>query len=282
MCIYVWPFFFIKLILKSVFNVWVGNSCIQGGVVNFFNAIVWGEGLCWYVLKNILKLFFQSQSLINTTLWEANGSETLFWPLIEYSAPSVYRPRFIANLAYGQNSCLSRFPPLKIPRYTAKLSYRHSPQVFRHKSRKTNVYVNNLADPEIYCFARTRFNSCNSLHYTSGDSFEEEETDIPENDGWRICSKRNWNYRTPDYGSFPHAWLITTRLVTRLTRRVLLVEQELPTLPEHTSSPPFVRVTQSLVLWSFFCWPMCYHSVRSLTILVISTSTTSYSQVVCT
>jgi hypothetical protein len=27
---------------------------------------------------------------------------------------------------------------------------------------------------------------------------------------------------------------------------------------------------------------MCYHSVRSLTILVISTSTTSYSQVVCT
>ena len=29
-----------------------------------------------------------------------------------YSAPSVYRPRFIANLAYRQNSRLSRFPPL--------------------------------------------------------------------------------------------------------------------------------------------------------------------------
>jgi hypothetical protein len=27
------------------------------------------------------------------------------------------------------------FPPLKIPRYTAKLRYRHPPQVFRHKSR---------------------------------------------------------------------------------------------------------------------------------------------------
>jgi hypothetical protein len=25
------------------------------------------------------------------------------------------------------------------PRYTAKLSYRHVPQVFRHKSRKTNL-----------------------------------------------------------------------------------------------------------------------------------------------
>ena len=44
-------------------------------------------------------------------------------------------PPFIANLAYRQNSRLSRFPPLKIPRYTAKLSYRHPPQVFRHKSR---------------------------------------------------------------------------------------------------------------------------------------------------
>ena len=48
-------------------------------------------------------------------------------------------PRFIANLTYRQNSRLSRFPPLKIPRYTAKLSYRHPPQVFRHKSRKTNL-----------------------------------------------------------------------------------------------------------------------------------------------
>ena len=56
-----------------------------------------------------------------------------------YSAPSVYRTRFIANLAYRQHFRLSRFPPLKIPRYTAKLSYRHPPQVFRHKSRKTNL-----------------------------------------------------------------------------------------------------------------------------------------------
>ena len=50
--------------------------------------------------------------------------------------PRSIAPRF---LAYCQNSCLSRFPPLKIPRYTAKLSYRHPPQVFRHKRRKTNL-----------------------------------------------------------------------------------------------------------------------------------------------
>jgi hypothetical protein len=40
-------------------------------------------------------------------------------------------------------------------------------------------------------------------------------------------------------------------LQTKLTRRVPLVEQELPTLQEHTSSPPVfsgVRVTRSLVL----------------------------------
>ena len=30
--------------------------------------------------------------------------------------------------------------------------------------------------------------------------------------------------------------------VTRVTRRVLLVEQELFSLPEHTSSPPFLHV----------------------------------------
>ena len=53
--------------------------------------------------------------------------------------PQSIAPRFIANLAYRQNSRLSRFPPLKIPRYTAKLSYRYPPQVFRHKSHKTNL-----------------------------------------------------------------------------------------------------------------------------------------------
>ena len=53
--------------------------------------------------------------------------------------PWSITPRFIAILAYCQNSRLSRFPPLKIPCYTAKLSYRHPPQVFRCKSRKTNL-----------------------------------------------------------------------------------------------------------------------------------------------
>jgi hypothetical protein len=40
--------------------------------------------------------------------------------------------------------------------------------------------------------------------------------------------------------------------LTRLTRRVSLVEQELPILPEHPSSPPVfsgVRVTRSFVLY---------------------------------
>ena len=38
--------------------------------------------------------------------------------------------------------------------------------------------------------------------------------------------------------SFSYSWL-TTGYLTRLTRRVPLVEQELPTFTEHLSSPPF-------------------------------------------
>jgi hypothetical protein len=43
--------------------------------------------------------------------------------------------------------------------------------------------------------------------------------------------------------------------LNRLPRRVLLVEQELPTLPEHLGSPPHfcgIRVTRSLVLFVCF------------------------------
>ena len=70
---------------------------------------------------------------------------------------------------------------------------------------------------------------------------------------WNICVTNDHRYfplvvNTSQF--FPHSWLIT-RFVTRLTRRVPLVEQELLTLPEHLSSPPvfsWVRVTLSLDL----------------------------------
>jgi hypothetical protein len=61
---------------------------------------------------------------------------------------------------------------------------------------------------------------------------------------WNICVTYNTSR------SFPHSWFISG-FVTRLTRRVPLVEQELLTLPEYLSSPPVfsgVRVTRSLVL----------------------------------
>ena len=60
-------------------------------------------------------------------------------------------------------------------------------------------------------------------------------------------------------------WLIIG-FVTRLTRRVPLVEQDLTTLPEHLSSPPDfsgVRVTRSLVLCVCFvdrCLACCSFS----------------------
>ena len=55
--------------------------------------------------------------------------------------------------------------------------------------------------------------------------------------------------------SIPLSWLVTG-FVTRVTRRVPHVEQELLTLPEHMSSYPVfsgVRVSRSLVLCVVFC-----------------------------
>ena len=65
--------------------------------------------------------------------------------------------------------------------------------------------------------------------------------------------------------SFPHSWLITG-FVTRLTRWVPPVEQELLILPEHLSSSPVFsggRVTRSLVLYVCFvdcCLSFCTFS----------------------
>ena len=68
----------------------------------------------------------------------------------------------------------------------------------------------------------------------------------------------SWTYLSHDLS--PDLWL------SRVIRRVLLVEQELLPLPEHQSSPPvfsWVRVTQSLVVCVCFVyrclsfWPLC-------------------------
>ena len=60
---------------------------------------------------------------------------------------------------------------------------------------------------------------------------------------------------------FLHSWIIT-EFVTRLTRRVSLVEQVLLTLPEHLSSPLVfsgVRVAQSLVFCVMFSRSLFVH-----------------------
>ena len=74
--------------------------------------------------------------------------------------------------------------------------------------------------------------------------------------------------------SFPHSWLITG-FITRVIRRVSLIEQELLSLPEHVCSTSVfsgVHVARSLVFWvvlcrycssfvdsclSLFFWPLC-------------------------
>jgi hypothetical protein len=82
---------------------------------------------------------------------------------------------------------------------------------------------------------------------------------------WNICFT-NYHEYVPlvvnTSQSFPHSWLIT-EIITRLTRRTPLVEQELFTLPEDMSSPPVFngdRVTRSLVLCVCFvdrCLSFC-------------------------
>jgi hypothetical protein len=70
---------------------------------------------------------------------------------------------------------------------------------------------------------------------------------------------------------------MVTGFVTRLTRRVSLVEQELLTRPEHLSSTPVfsgVRVNRSLIFYVFFvdrCLSFCTFSFGHC---VVCTSTT--------
>jgi hypothetical protein len=82
---------------------------------------------------------------------------------------------------------------------------------------------------------------------------------------WNICV-------TNDHGYVPlvvstsrschYSWLIT-RFVTRMTRRVLLLDQELITLPEHLSSAPVYSGVRSFVLYVCFvdfCLSFCIFS----------------------
>ena len=87
---------------------------------------------------------------------------------------------------------------------------------------------------------------------------------------WNICVTNDHGYvplvvNTSRF--FSHSRLITG-FVTRLRRRVPLVEQERLTLPEHLSSPPVfsgVRLTRSLVLYVCFvdrCLSFCTISLN--------------------
>jgi len=78
--------------------------------------------------------------------------------------------------------------------------------------------------------------------------------------------------------------------LTRLTRRVSLVEQELLKPPEHLSSPPVfsgVRVSRSLALCvcfvdrclSFLFWPLCFlfFDLRILITPLVFSNSSSYA-----
>jgi hypothetical protein len=107
---------------------------------------------------------------------------------------------------------------------------------------------------------------------------------------WNICVKSDHEYVplvVSTSRSFPHSWFITG-FITRLARRMSLVEQELPTLPDHLSSLPVfsgVRVTRCLVLCvcfvdrglsfcTFSFWPLCclFFDIRILITPLVSSN----------
>ena len=82
---------------------------------------------------------------------------------------------------------------------------------------------------------------------------------------WNICVTNDHEYVplvVNTSRSFPHSRLITG-FVTRLTRRVQLVEQELLNLPEHLSSSPVFSGVRSYSIFSFI-----YMFCRSLFVLL--------------
>jgi len=98
---------------------------------------------------------------------------------------------------------------------------------------------------------------------------------------WNICVTNEHGYVTlvaNTSRSFPRSWFITG-FVTRLTRRVPLMEQELLILPEHLSSRSVFNenrvcfIDRCLSFWSLCC--LFFFDLRILITLLVS-SNSSY------
>ena len=90
---------------------------------------------------------------------------------------------------------------------------------------------------------------------------------------------------------------IITGFVTRLTRRLPLVEQELPSLSEHLSSTPGFKWGSCYSIFSFLCkfcrslfallsfWPLCclsFYDLRILSTPLVSSSSSCITEIVKT
>jgi hypothetical protein len=106
--------------------------------------------------------------------------------------------------------------------------------------------------------------TCKLSRYLSVDPLFQSLWFLSKFPWWRVASMtwltvteylcHEWSRIWSTYRFFPHSWL-TTGFVTRETREVSLVEQELLTLPENATSPPVfsgVRVTRYLIFCVVF------------------------------
>jgi len=101
-------------------------------------------------------------------------------------------------------------------------------------------------------------------------------------DSQKLNGVKHWDYAyVPSViitiRSFPYSWLIN-EFVTRVTRRVPHVEQELLTFPEHLSSAPdfsWDRVAWSLVFCAMFCTPLFVLFLLAIAVSVVIRFTAS-------
>ena len=84
------------------------------------------------VERIIFYQFNQYVCFYHDIAWKSSWKRLIYIQCSLVLSPPVLSPTWpIAKILVPQ------FPPLKILRYTAKLSYRRPPQVFRHKGHKT-------------------------------------------------------------------------------------------------------------------------------------------------
>ena len=162
-----------------------------------------------------------------THYWYFSNCQTLNFVMLDKSFRDLWKNNsYLTNHALCDTACKSNFKTFNF---------------------KILIYTNTQGHLELFnvvlswvCFISVINTSHIQLYLCS--SFQHKIAKCITFISYNICVTNDHGYFplvVNTSRSFPHSWLITG-FVTKLTLRVPLVEQELLTLPEHLSSPPFL------------------------------------------